>query len=46
MQPAQPHIGQVDAQDVPRYVGFRTFARLRRRDLLGGLIHEYELAAA
>jgi Arginase family/zinc-ribbon domain len=24
------HIGQVDAQNVPRYVGFRTFARLPR----------------
>lgn len=30
LQPAQPHIGQVDAQNVPRYVGFRTFARLPR----------------
>ena len=29
MQPAQ-HIGQVDAQNVPRYVGLRTFARLPR----------------
>ena len=29
MQPSQ-HIGQVDAQNVPRYVGLRTFARLPR----------------
>ena len=29
MRPAQ-HIGQVDAQNVPRFVGLRTFARLPR----------------
>jgi guanidinobutyrase / D-arginase len=34
MERAQ-HVGQVDAQNVPRFVGFRTFARLPRLEDVG-----------